>query len=144
MSGRTLSARFTSSCALYPLLTQLRRLLAVLILPLELKESSSNFLGSKHSSHTSASNSGAGSRSTTPTPGNPRPDERAVETASGSGVPPVARSGMLKIRVTAGKGFQLPQGGESCIRLINQVCGCDNGLEGHNMPVMWSCWRPTS
>ncbi|GFZ47785.1 protein kinase C [Saitozyma sp. JCM 24511] len=59
----------------------------------------SGLLSSKPSSSTpTPSNSGAGSRSTTPTPGNPHPDA------------PVARSGMLKIRVTAGKGFSLPQG----------------------------------
>ncbi|KAL7420025.1 Serine/threonine-protein kinase [Cryptotrichosporon argae] len=56
-------------------------------------------------SHSSTpSHSGATSRSTTPTPGNPNPGGDAMMG------PPVARSGMLKIRVTAGKGLSLPQG----------------------------------
>ncbi|EJT45182.1 proliferation-associated serine/threonine protein kinase [Trichosporon asahii var. asahii CBS 8904] len=56
------------------------------------------------------------SRSTTPTPGNPHPGHSApssgVASATGSGAatPPVARSGILRIRVTAGKGLTLPQG----------------------------------
>jgi serum/glucocorticoid-regulated kinase 2 len=69
----------------------------------ELKEST--FLSSRSAhSHNAASSSGPESRSTTPTPGNPRPDESQPP-------PPVARSGMLKIRVTAAKGLALPQGG---------------------------------
>ncbi|WVQ83279.1 hypothetical protein IAT38_005418 [Cryptococcus sp. DSM 104549] len=59
----------------------------------------SGFLSSKHHSN---SPSDVGSRSTTPTPGNPHPGE-AIQ-------PPVAKSGMLKIRVTAAKGLSLPQG----------------------------------
>ncbi|KAK4687783.1 serum/glucocorticoid-regulated kinase 2, partial [Tremellales sp. Uapishka_1] len=71
----------------------------------KLKES--HLLSSSKHSSTSTSNTAETSRSTTPTPGNPhgRPDG-----AAGSGGPPVARSGMLKIRVTAGKGLSLPQG----------------------------------
>lgn len=72
----------------------------------ELKESSSSLLSSRHSNNPTPSGSGNGSRSTTPTPGNPNPED-VVKAA-----PPVVRSGMLKIRVTAGKGFSLPQGGE--------------------------------
>ncbi|TYJ56911.1 hypothetical protein B9479_002356 [Cryptococcus floricola] len=60
----------------------------------------SGFLSGKHS-HASNTPSDI-SRSTTPTPGNPHPED-AVK-------PPVPRSGMLKIRVTAAKGLQLPQG----------------------------------
>ncbi|WOO80851.1 Serine/threonine-protein kinase gad8 [Vanrija pseudolonga] len=45
------------------------------------------------------------SRSTTPTPGNPHPGESTPILS-----PPVARSGILRIRVTAGKGLSLPQG----------------------------------
>ncbi|GMK57900.1 hypothetical protein CspeluHIS016_0407340 [Cutaneotrichosporon spelunceum] len=41
------------------------------------------------------------SRSTTPTPGNPQPELASK---------PVARNGILRIRVTAGKGLSLPQG----------------------------------
>ncbi|OWZ33134.1 non-specific serine/threonine protein kinase [Cryptococcus neoformans c45] len=58
------------------------------------------FLSGKH--HSSNNNSPSDtSRSTTPTPGNPHPED-AVK-------PPVPRSGMLKIRVTAAKGLSLPQ-----------------------------------
>ncbi|KAK1921600.1 kinase-like domain-containing protein [Papiliotrema laurentii] len=70
----------------------------------KLKESSSSLLSSRHSNNPTPSGSGNGSRSTTPTPGNPNPED-VVKAA-----PPVVRSGMLKIRVTAGKGFSLPQG----------------------------------
>ncbi|KAK8847445.1 hypothetical protein IAR55_005303 [Kwoniella newhampshirensis] len=62
----------------------------------------SGFLSSKHHQQSSSTTPSDISRSTTPTPGNPHPDER--------GVPPVAKSGMLKIRVTAAKGLSLPQG----------------------------------
>ncbi|WRT64732.1 uncharacterized protein IL334_001666 [Kwoniella shivajii] len=64
----------------------------------------SGFLGSKshHSNTSSTITPNDISRSTTPTPGNPHPDEVAR--------PPVAKSGMLKIRVTAAKGLNLPQG----------------------------------
>ncbi|OCF58770.1 AGC/AKT protein kinase [Kwoniella mangroviensis CBS 10435] len=64
----------------------------------------SGFLGSKHHHSNTASTVTPNdiSRSTTPTPGNPHPDEIAR--------PPVAKSGMLKIRVTAAKGLSLPQG----------------------------------
>ncbi|WWC59510.1 uncharacterized protein I303_102066 [Kwoniella dejecticola CBS 10117] len=64
----------------------------------------SGFLGTKHHhSNTSSTVTPTDiSRSTTPTPGNPHPDEVAR--------PPVAKSGMLKIRVTAAKGLNLPQG----------------------------------
>ncbi|WVW78402.1 hypothetical protein I302_100356 [Kwoniella bestiolae CBS 10118] len=64
----------------------------------------SGFLGSKHhhSNTSSTVTPNDISRSTTPTPGNPHPDEVAR--------PPVAKSGMLKIRVTAAKGLNLPQG----------------------------------
>ncbi|WVQ75985.1 hypothetical protein IAR50_005621 [Cryptococcus sp. DSM 104548] len=60
----------------------------------------SGFLSGKHS-HASGTPSDI-SRSTTPTPGNPHPEDGVK--------PPVPRSGMLKIRVTAAKGLQLPQG----------------------------------
>lgn len=63
----------------------------------KLKDSSS-FLSSKPSSSSVPDTS----RSTTPTPGNPHPDA--------PGMAPVARSGMLKIRVTAAKGLALPGG----------------------------------
>ncbi|KAI9636336.1 kinase-like domain-containing protein [Dioszegia hungarica] len=63
----------------------------------KLKESGSNLLSSR-SSQNNTPDSGIGSRSTTPTPGNPHPDA------------PVHRSGVLKIRVTAAKGLNLPQG----------------------------------
>ena len=75
----------------------------------ELKDSSSHLLsGHRSSSHNTPSPSDPGSRSTTPTPGNPH----GVAVS-----PPVARSGMLKIRVTAAKGLVLPGGSEllSCI-----------------------------
>lgn len=77
----------------------------------ELKESSSQFLSSRSAHSNNASSSGPESRSTTPTPGNPHPDGAPPP-------PPVARSGMLKIRVTAAKGLALPQGGESVIQCI--------------------------
>jgi serum/glucocorticoid-regulated kinase 2 len=53
----------------------------------------------------------AESRSTTPTPGNPRPGEN-LSTQSPVTTPPVTRNGILRIRVTAGKGLSLPQGGK--------------------------------
>jgi len=69
----------------------------------ELKEST--FLSSRSAHSNAATSSDPASRSTTPTPGNPHPDAPPP--------PPVARSGMLKIRVTAAKGLALPQGGAS-------------------------------
>ncbi|WVR04665.1 hypothetical protein IAU60_001676 [Kwoniella sp. DSM 27419] len=60
------------------------------------------FLSSKHHNSSTSATPSDISRSTTPTPGNPHPDQ--------TGRPPVARSGMLKIRVTAGRGLSLPQG----------------------------------
>jgi hypothetical protein len=71
----------------------------------ELKEST--FLSSRSAHSNAATSSDPASRSTTPTPGNPHPDAPPP--------PPVARSGMLKIRVTAAKGLALPQGGESIL-----------------------------
>ncbi|CAD6571770.1 MAG: hypothetical protein TREMPRED_000366 [Tremellales sp. Tagirdzhanova-0007] len=67
----------------------------------KIKDSSSSLLASRN--HPAANSSHDGSRSTTPTPGNPHPD------TVGPMTPPVPRSGMLKIRVTAGKGLSLPQ-----------------------------------
>jgi hypothetical protein len=71
----------------------------------ELKEST--FLSSRSAHSNAATSSDPASRSTTPTPGNPHPDAPPP--------PPVARSGMLKIRVTAAKGLALPQGGKSIL-----------------------------
>ncbi|ORY30378.1 proliferation-associated serine/threonine protein kinase [Naematelia encephala] len=65
----------------------------------KLKDSGSSFLGSK--THSSPD---PGSRSTTPTPRNPNPNPEEHH------APPVVRTGMLKIRVTAAKGLSLPQG----------------------------------
>ncbi|WVQ98094.1 hypothetical protein IAU59_005216 [Kwoniella sp. CBS 9459] len=59
------------------------------------------FLSSKHHNTSSSATPSDISRSTTPTPGNPHPENAGR---------PVARSGMLKIRVTAGKDLSLPQG----------------------------------
>lgn len=70
--------------------------------PAEFKDS--GLLSSKSHTPSPASES----RSTTPTPGNPQP-ELAQQPGSNA---PVARSGILRIRVTAGKGLSLPQGGE--------------------------------
>ncbi|WVO16577.1 hypothetical protein L204_104256 [Cryptococcus depauperatus] len=59
----------------------------------------SGFLSGKHHHGNTPSDI---SRSTTPTPSNPHPEDNVK--------PPVAKSGMLKIRVTAAKNLQLPQG----------------------------------
>lgn len=82
----------------------------------KLKESS--FLGGgHHSSHkdSSATITPAESRSTTPTPGaypsnNSQSSHHASGTATPVVPPPTARSGLLKIRVTSGKGLKLPDG----------------------------------
>ncbi|RXK36317.1 AGC/AKT protein kinase [Tremella mesenterica] len=84
----------------------------------EIKESS-NFLSSKSSSIGVPDTS----RSTTPTPSNPNPDAPAN--------PPVARSGMLKIRVTAGKGLNLPQG-------VNVPAPVQAALNAHPQPSISS------
>jgi hypothetical protein len=90
----------------------------------ELKESS--FLGGHHhSSHkdSSATITPSDSRSTTPTPGSHGPSQLSSVTSgqtkhvSGASTPvaappPTARSGLLKIRLTSGKGLKLPDGGE--------------------------------
>ncbi|EIW71239.1 hypothetical protein TREMEDRAFT_42662 [Tremella mesenterica DSM 1558] len=84
----------------------------------KIKESS-NFLSSKSSSIGVPDTS----RSTTPTPSNPNPDAPAN--------PPVARSGMLKIRVTAGKGLNLPQG-------VNVPAPVQAALNAHPQPSISS------
>ncbi|ORX33926.1 kinase-like domain-containing protein [Kockovaella imperatae] len=69
----------------------------------KLKDSGSSLLSSRTNSSNNAPAPAGGSRSTTPTPGNPHPELSSTNA-------PVARSGMLKIRVTAGRGLSLPQG----------------------------------
>jgi len=100
------------------------RLRLTQILPSELKESS--FLGGHHhSSHkdSNATITPSDSRSTTPTPGSHGPSQLSSVTSgqnkhvSGASTPvaappPTARSGLLKIRLTSGKGLKLPDGGE--------------------------------
>lgn len=88
----------------------------------KLKESS--FLGGHHhSSHkdSNATITPSDSRSTTPTPGSHGPSQLSSVTSgqskhvSGASTPvatppPTARSGLLKIRLTSGKGLKLPDG----------------------------------
>lgn len=98
----------------------------------ELKESSFLGGGHHHSSHkdSTATITPAESRSTTPTPGShghvnvhsAGPQRGGASgTSSPAPPPPTARSGLLKIRVSSGKGLKLPDGGKFAIlRMIRK------------------------